>query len=315
MNTPAAEQLVRVGVVIATWEDADHTLACLDSLLGLAGAGESFTLQTVVCDDASSEAAFDALRTGIEARAGDVELVRTPERAGYAACINLGYGVLRANEPDYIWVLNNDVRLDRGALLALLAAARNEPAVQIWGSSVVAGTRGLNLECAGGCRYSALTTRNTPLHAGQPLTMLENLEPEPLDYVYGAAMFFPAHVFESLGGLCEDYFLYFEEQDCVKRLPRPARLGWCRHSLVYHAGGASTGDGGQARSRMQQYYENLSTLRFTRKYYPHLLPVVFAARLMLKPVLFALRGEWQLYSPFARALLDFLRGKPARPYS
>lgn len=310
-----AEQLVRIGVVVATWEDTVHVLACLDSLLSLEGVGESVSLKVVICDDSSSAVVFDALRTGIEARAGQVQLVQAPERGGYAAAINRGYGELRAWEPDYVLVLNNDVRLDPGALLALLESAREEPDVQVWGSSVVAGIEGLTLQCAGGCRYSPLTTRIDPVHAGQPLDRLDSLEPEPLDYVFGAAMFFPAHVVESLGSFCEDYFLYFEEQDCVKRLPQPARLGWCRDSLVYHIGGASSGSGARTRSPMQQYYENLSTLRFTRKFYPQLLPLVFVSRLLLKPVLFALRGEWQLYSPFALALLDYLLGKPARHFS
>lgn len=308
------EQIVRVGVIVATWEDTDRVLACLDSLLSLEGRGEFFSLQIVICDDASSAEVFDALDAGVAARGGDVRLVKASERAGYAAGINRGYSVLRAHDLDYVWVLNNDVLLDPGALLALLESVRRHPEVQLWGSSVVMGIGGETLECAGGCRYSPLTTRIAPVHAHQPLNRLNSLESEALDYVYGAAMFFPSHILESLGGFCEDYFLYFEEQDCVKRLPRPVRLGWCRDSLVYHFGGASSGDGPAVRSRMQQYYENLSTLRFTHKHYPYLLPVVFMARLMLKPVLFALRGEWQLYSPFAQAMLDYLRGKPARPY-
>lgn len=307
--------MARIGVVVATWEDSELTLGCVASLLKLAGIGEWFELAIVVCDDASAPAVFETLQRELVSLQGSVSLVQLPERSGYAACLNHGIAELRSFSPDYLWLLNNDTEVGEAALQHLLAAAHAEPDVQLWGSTVVSPTSGNEIECAGGCTYSPLTTRNTRLHAGQPLSKLAELPPQPMDYVFGAAMFLPASAVEAAGGFCEYYFLYFEEQDIARRLPQPTRLGWCRDSLVYHVGAASTGGGEPSRSRMQQYYENLSTLRFTRRYYPYLLPVVFASRLLLKPLLFAVRGEWQLYRPFALALLDFLRGRPARRYS
>ncbi len=309
-----AEQAARVGVVIATWEDTEQTLACLRSLLDLNGIGQCFVLRVVVSDDGSSAPVLDELRSGLSAREGSIELVGAAQRSGFAAAVNRGIECLAGFRPDYLWVLNNDTRLAPGALEELLLAAQQQPEVAIWGSTLVAGAQGDRLECAGGCRYSPLTTRNAGIHAGRRLAELDSLQPESMDYVHGAAMFFPAPVLAAAGGFCEDYFLYFEEQDLVKRLPAPAHLAWCRDSVVYHVGAASTGGGLPGRSRMQQYYENLSTLRFTRRFYPGLLPWVFLTRLLAKPVLFALRGEWQLYSPFAQALSDYLLGKPPRRF-
>ncbi len=314
MSEPLAEELHRVGVVVATWEDTEQTLGCLRSLLGLEGAGGVFELRVVVSDDASSAPVFEELRRAVQAMAGEVELLRGSERSGYAATVNRGIAALQDFAPDFLWVLNNDTRLDPAALKALIMAARQQPQVAIWGSTVVAGIQGQTIECAGGYRYFPMSTRNAGVHASRPLSELQSLPTESLHYVHGAAMFFPASVLASVGGLCEDYFLYFEEQDLVRRLPQPAELGWCRGSLVYHVGAASTGGGGAGRSRMQQYYENLSTLRFTGRFYPWLLPWVFGSRLLLKPLLFAVRREWQLYSPFALAMADYLRGRPARRY-
>ncbi len=311
---PLAESPLRIGVVVATWEDTEQTIGCLGSLLNLQGAGRAFELKVVVSDDASSAQLFEDLGGAITTMADEVTLVRGAERSGYAATVNRGIAALRDFAPDFLWVLNNDTRFDAGALEALIAAAEQQPQVAIWGSTVVAGIQGQTIECAGGYRYNPLTTRNAGIHAARPLSELENLSAEPLHYVHGAAMFIPTSVLASAGGLCEDYFLYFEEQDLVRRLPQPVELGWCRNSLVYHVGAASTGGVGVGRSQMQQYYENLSTLRFTGRFYPWLLPWVFGSRLVLKPLLFALRGEWQLYAPFAAALADYLCGKPARRY-
>jgi GT2 family glycosyltransferase len=125
-------------------------------------------------------------------------------------------------------------------------------------------------------------------------------------------MFCRAEALEGAGGLAEDYFLYFEEQDLVRRLPSPCTIAWCRESLVYHRGASSTGGGSPGRSALQQYYENYSTLKFTWRYYPLFLPAVLSLRVLLKPWLFLWRREFHLYRPFAAALLDFCLGRAPR---
>ena len=298
----------RVGVVVVAWEDAEMTAACLSTLiaLGLEEQQLSIELRIIVSDDASSVKIQAALQQAISVLDDSrVSLVCREQRGGYAAAANTGISALDGFKPGYIWILNNDIRVDPHSLVALALCASRSPEVLVWGSTVVSGWDGETLECAGGYRYSPLTTRNTGSHCGARLNDVEILQAEPLDYVAGAAMFCHADTLRKISGLCEDYFLYFEEQDLVKRLGGPQAIGWCRSSLVYHRGAASTGAVGKQRSTLQQYYENLSTFRFTARYYPALLPLVLITRLCLKPILFLARREWHLFKPFGYALLDF----------
>jgi GT2 family glycosyltransferase len=236
-------------------------------------------------------------------------------RGGYGAAINEGARHLRTIGLHYLWALNNDVLLQPGALAELVQAAEAEPEVGVWGSTVIKPGPPPVLECAGGCRYHALTSRIEPLHAGRRLDELEVLPEADFDYVAGAAMFCRAEHFFAMQGFSEDYFLYFEELDFARRMPQTVGLRWCRNSIVCHMGGGSTGEVGRQRSSLQQYYENLSTLRFTRRYHPACLLPVLLARLLGKPLLFLARGEWHLFRPFGLAMLDFLTGRAPRRWS
>lgn len=121
-------------------------------------------------------------------------------------------------------------------------------------------------------------------------------------------MFCQTSIFEKYGLLNEDYFLYFEEYDLVKRIGGNKKIGWCTKSVIYHIGGLSIlGSPRQQRSVLQQYYESLNTLKFTYRFYKCYLLQILVLRLIIKPILFVARNEWYLFSPFFRSHRDFFR--------
>jgi GT2 family glycosyltransferase len=309
---------IEVGIVIPNWEDTRCALSCVNSLRTLELSDGDFRLQLriVVVDDASSGAVQKALGNALGAL-DDPRITFLPgeTRAGFGASVNRGLEFLRSCPPHYVWLLNNDTVAEKAALLALVTAAGRCPEVRLWGSTLVTADDPEVLECAGGCRYSPLSTRIYPNHGGRRREELATLDDGKLDYIAGAAIFCRWEEIASVGGLSEDYFLYFEELDLATRLGKPRRLGWCRDSVLQHAGAASTAQPGRVRSALQQYYENLSTLRYTARHFPGLLPLVLVSRLFFKPCLFLVRREWHLYRPFSLALLDFAMGRPARVFS
>ena len=161
------------------------------------------------------------------------------------------------------------------------------------------------VQAAGGCRYNPLTTVLTPHLGGRLLGEAQDTRGEPeLDYVYGASMFLPRKLLERTGLLNEEHFLYYEELDlCSRARSAGFALRWCRGSVVRHAGGSSVGRAGRA---LACYHENLSTLVYTRNHHPGLLPLAAAIRLAGKSAALAVRGQWRLFGPLARAYIDFL---------
>lgn len=285
-------------------------------------------LAVVVCDNGSNDDSVEQvlawageyfdLKEG--SGEGDFWLIQTGANLGYAGGNNVGIRFALEQGFEFIWILNNDTAPAEHALEALLACARGAPQVGIFGSTVVDYYQPNRVQMAGGCRYYPLTTIMQPVHGGRDLNaVLAAPESVELAYVSGAAMFCRAEVFRRVGLLDERFFLYYEELDLARRARRVGfELGWCKRSLVYHKGGVSTG-GRSAVNRkeswLSNYHENLSTLLYTRKYYPYLLPLAAVFRFGGKTLVYLARARLDLCSALLKAYWDatFGRSSVRRP--
>jgi GT2 family glycosyltransferase len=90
---------------------------------------------------------------------------------------------------------------------------------------------------------------------------------------------FVTHDFISkIGLLCEDYFLFFEEIDwTIRGKNKNFKIGFAPNSVVYHKEGTSTGSNNNPEdfSFFADYHINRSRIIFVRKYFPHLLPLLY----------------------------------------
>jgi GT2 family glycosyltransferase len=99
-----------------------------------------------------------------------------------------------------------------------------------------------------------------------------------IDYPVGASMLVTREFVDTVGLMDEHYFLYYEEVDWAARgRARGFRPAVALRSQVRHKEGASTGSRGSARNKsfLSEYYGVVNRLRFTGKFSPGLLPVVW----------------------------------------
>jgi N-acetylglucosaminyl-diphospho-decaprenol L-rhamnosyltransferase len=77
----------------------------------------------------------------------------------------------------------------------------------------------------------------------------------PVDWVSGASMMIRPAVFKAIGGLDENYFLFFEETDFCRRARRAGYPTWyVPESRVMHIGGQSTALAPNWRGRLPAYW-------------------------------------------------------------
>lgn len=322
-----------VCVVVLNWNRPEETIGCLDSLVSLARRGR---LAMVICDNASSDDSVDQLirwaRDNFQlerfSELGQPHCVQNPcdwtfmlvkigDNRGYAGGNNVGIRLaLHRTCFEFIWILNNDTLVHADALDELESCARNNPELGIFGSTIVEHHRRDVVQTAGGCRYNPLTTKVSSLHAGRPLKhVLSSDNQIRFDYVSGAAMFCRAEVFRKVGLLDERFFLYYEELDLMRRMHSAGYdAGWCKDSIVYHKGAASTGGGSainKEESWNSNYHENLSTLLYTRKHHPLYLPLVAMVRFLGKSFALLLRRRFRLFSALTTAYRDAFTGSRA----
>lgn len=262
-------------IVIVNYRTADLAIDCLHSLSTqvkyLAGG------RTVVVDNASGDGSAEKLRATIEREGWSSWAMVVPldRNGGFSFGNNAGIRIaLTAAEPAAnLMLLNPDTVIRPDAISALVHFMEAHPQ---------AGIAGSLLENADGGVESSAHTFPSPLgelDAGARLGILNRLlrryavtpptrrdRAHLCDWVSGASMMIRGRVLADIGGMDEDFFLYFEEVDFCRR----ARLaGWkcwfVPNSRVVHREGASTGIRASSKRRAGYWYD--SRRRFFVKHY------------------------------------------------
>jgi GT2 family glycosyltransferase len=313
-----------IAIVVLNWQTWQATLTCLNSLRQLETA---YSVTLIICDNASDNQSFSEIHKWIKQHYSANQyqiyleplflkqksfkciLMQTGDNLGFAGGMNVGIRYALAQQHfDYIWLLNNDTHVEPDAVDKLVQCSQ-QPNIGLIGSTILDAQQPHLIQCAGGCRYYPWITVFKNVYAGQTRQQLHDLPTPTLDYIYGAALFFPVSVIKKIGLLNEEYFLFYEELDYCQRLKRAGyKIVWCRDSIVYHQGSASIGHVKQnIRAKLQRanYYENLSTLKYTANFYPWRLPIVMIVRFSLKTLALLLRRDFDLFAPLFKAYVDF----------
>ena len=300
---PAAQPPL-TAIILVHYGDVSVTANCLRSLADSAGqavvvVSNNGTSEQAAQLSAVMEALYGAVRRvdpGQAASPGDrAVLVHNGSNRGFAAGCNSGLRIA-AGMPgvDFMWLLNNDTRVEPGSLAALVEEAGACPSA-VLGATVVRADSPDVLQVAGGYRYQPALTRISPNHAGLPRDLVESVPDLAMDYVYGASMFFSTGLLREVGLLDETFFLFYEELDfCRRAVALGATLRWCRRCVVVHSESASIGRGRRAsveQKKTAAYHEARSTVFFSRKHHPAVVPLALGVRLVVKPIVLAARGE------------------------
>ena len=244
----------RVATVVLNYLHADDTIRCIASVQ----KSQYVNCSIVVVDNGSGS---DVMRELQERLDPVVPVIDAGENLGYAAGNNLGIRKVLAEGADLVWLLNPDTVVEPDTLGRMAAVMRRYPQVGIVGTRILNGASEppsilfnggiIDWVNGGAVSHADIGLR----HADVPSDGVT-----PVDYVTGASMLVRRHVFDQIGLIPEDYFLYFEETDfCTKarsagwinavdtgtflwhykrssnRLPAPYYVYYyCRGRLLFH---------------------------------------------------------------------------------
>jgi GT2 family glycosyltransferase len=236
-----------VTAVIVSYKSAALTLACLRSLLAERDA-PGISLRCVVVDNASGDA--PAIESAIKRERWDdwITLIEAPRNGGFAYGNNLGFArACQDGAVDYLHMLNPDTEVKKGAVGTLVEFLEAHPQVGIAGSSFE-NADGSDWPIA--FRFPSLLSE---LESGLQLGLVSRVlrrwnvvrimtpQVQPVDWGAGASMMVRRSLIDRIGGLDENYFLYFEETEFCWRAKQAGFPMWyVPQSRVVHIGGQST---------------------------------------------------------------------------
>ncbi len=249
---------MKLSIVVVAWNSAADIEACIDSI----NFGSEF--EVIVVDNASGDATRDKL-----SQYHPLKLVANNSNSGYARANNQG---LRLATGEYVLLLNPDTRIELGVLDLLAQYLNANPRV---------GAVAPRLISPDGTTQFSIRSFPTAASIFWELTGLARLFPKSRVFGHWKMRYFdydrPAEVeqpmasclmirrpvLELLGGMDEQFPMYFNDVDLSKRM---ADAGWKTAYLpdarVVHRHGASTK---QVRAKMIRE-SHRSTFHYLRKH-------------------------------------------------
>lgn len=203
-------QPARVFTVVLNYRCAHDTVRCLTSVQQSTYRNQ-FPL---IVDNSSRDGSIEVLRREFPS----VRLTETRENLGYAGGNNIAIAQARSAGADFVWLLNPDTTVGSDALERLLAVAESYPEAGLLGPRVLyGGSRPPTISSDGGRIDAERGGAPENINDGVPVEAIQATRSYEVDYVTGSSLLVRAAVFEDIGLLPEEYFLYFEEADFALR--------------------------------------------------------------------------------------------------
>ncbi|WP_146532704.1 glycosyltransferase family 2 protein [Rubripirellula reticaptiva] len=312
---------MHTSVVIVNYRTASLTYDCLESLAKHV-VGRSDVHVTLV-DNLSGDDSVSQLQSAIDDRGWKswVTLMPLDRNGGFAFGNNAAIReVLAADaerKPDYVWLLNPDTLVREGSLEKLIAYLEANPQCGLVGS---------RLEDPDGTpqrsafRFPSLASEfDDGLRLGLVSKVLSSKTVAPpisntavkTGWVAGASMLVRREVFEDVGLLDDEYFMYYEETDFCRQA---SLVGWyCAYepaSRVVHLVGQASGVTirNAVPKRRPQYWFDSRRRYFVKNHgavYSGLVDVAWAVSYASWCVRSKLQGK-PSYDP-PKLLVDFVR--------
>jgi GT2 family glycosyltransferase len=223
-----------------------HLEECLSSIYAQ-GFGD---FEVVLVDNASRDASLEF----IAARFPRVKVVRAPSNLGFAGGNNFG---LPHCAGEYVFFLNNDTRLEPGALQNLAAATLEFPAFRVFACFMLSYRDPAIVDNAGETFYKQGFVST---FSGYPASLFTT--PREVNGACAGAALYAREVLDRIGGFDEEFFLVFEDTDLYLRARHGGeRILFLPDVRVRHKGSASLGGRFSATT---VYYS-------TRNYFPYIV--------------------------------------------
>ena len=210
----------KVSIVIALWNQAELTLACLKSLLS-----SSYTqYEIIIIDNASTDATQALLSNTL-----GIRVISNQENVGFLKAINQGASVATG---EFLLILNNDAIIDIDAILYAVKKIESDGSIGAVGGKIILPS-GM-LQEAGSIIWKDGSCSGY-LRGHDPYCNESMFERE-VDYCSAVFLLTRLQLFKDLGGFNEAYApSYYEETDyCVRLAQHDYRVIYSPKVLLTH---------------------------------------------------------------------------------
>jgi GT2 family glycosyltransferase len=268
-------------------------------------AAQKITFEIIVIDNNSNDGSVEFIREKFP----DIKLIANDKNLGFSKANNIG---LKEAKGKYLLLINPDTLVREDTFEKMIRFFQDNPETGLAGCKIINPDGSLQLACRRSfpgpwtsfCKVTGLSTLypKSKLFARYNLTFLDEELTYEVDAISGSFMMFTREIYEKVGGLDEQFFMYGEDLDFCYRVQKAGYKVYYVHSTqIIHYKGEST-----RRSSLDETKIFYSAMQlFVKKHLSgsFLVEIILQAAIIFRK-LFAFIGKRKL--TLLSILLDFI---------
>lgn len=261
----------KVFIVILNFNSFEDTEECLISLEKL----DYNNYEIIIIDNSSNDNSYDKLKK----RFVKYNIIKSNENLGYANGNNIGIKYALESGAEYICILNNDVIVERNFLDKIITVMKDKMDIGLAGPCICQYDHKNSIQAMGA---------NINLYTGLTQGKYKNYKYSEIphknilvDYLGGACFICRREVFEEIGLIPENYFLFFEETEfCYRASIKGYKLLCVYDSKVYHKGSSTI----SKYKGLSYYFLNRNRVVFIRRNANIIPKIIFSVYIFIEAV-------------------------------
>jgi GT2 family glycosyltransferase len=245
------KNLPKVSIVTLTWNTTEITIDFLNSLNEQCNYPN---LEVIIVDNGSKENPTSKFKAIYPA----AKVLVNEKNLGFTGGNNVG---IKEATGDYLFIVNNDTEFTPGLLEGLLEIFEKYPDAGIVSPKFHYFYHKGTIEYAGYNEVNIFTGRNGMVGCREQDNGQYN-EIKTTNYAHGGGMMISRKVLEEVGGLPDEFFIYYEEFDWCEQIKRKGyKVYYQPASLIYHKESMTTGKS----SPFKTFYHTKNRILFMRR--------------------------------------------------
>jgi hypothetical protein len=289
----------RVGIIIVNYNGEKYTNDCIKSVLK--SSYQNYLV--IVVDNASTDNSVKLL----EEFNNKIVIIKNNENLGFSGANNIGIKYALENECEYILLLNNDTEIDKDLIKNMVDSSMKNNNAIISPKIYYYNEPNMIWSAGGGLNWK----KGLSFHYGQDeIDKGQYNKQKEIDFATGCCILIHKSVFDKIGFLAEEYFLYFEDTDfCVRAKRAGIKIIYEPSARLWHKVSSTTGG---EESLITLYYGNRNRLYFNNKFNKknklYWLSYFYITRL-IKFLNWTIKGKIEKIKIILKAIYDYRNGK------
>ena len=207
-------------------------------------AAQKISYEIIIVDNASDDGSVEFIKEKFP----DIKLIANQKNLGFSKANNIG---LAQSKGEYILLLNPDTLVGEDTFEKMISFFKDTAEAGLAGCKILNPDGTLQLACRRSfpgpwtsfCKVTGLSSLfpKSKLFARYNLTYLDENKTYEVDAISGSFMMFPRKIYDEIGGLDEQFFMYGEDLDFCYRIQKCGKKVYYFHDTqIIHYKGEST---------------------------------------------------------------------------